>query len=126
MTEAEIRCLVAGLAVVGIATANYWSATMRALRVRQQLLEGRLLSLSGGLEGVTAQVAGVATRAAAVERQTRLAAERLAVSESRNADRSFDQAIDSARRGADAGTLAVRFGLSRGEAELVARLHGNP
>jgi hypothetical protein len=37
---------------------------------------------------------------------------------------SFDQAIDSARRGADPVKLTQQFGLSRGEADLVMRLHG--
>jgi len=37
---------------------------------------------------------------------------------------SLDQAIDWARGGADTERLAQQFGLSSGEAELVARLHG--
>jgi len=39
---------------------------------------------------------------------------------------SLDQAIDWARHGAAADTLATQFGISRGEAELVSRLHGAP
>lgn len=44
--------------------------------------------------------------------------------ELRGAAPSFDQAIDSARRGAGPGKLTQQFGLSRGEADLVTRLHG--
>jgi hypothetical protein len=40
------------------------------------------------------------------------------------AAQALDQAIDHARRGADARRLTVEFGLSRGEADLVARMHG--
>ena len=36
----------------------------------------------------------------------------------------LEQAIELARRGADADKLAAQFGLSSGEAELVARMHG--
>ena len=38
--------------------------------------------------------------------------------------RSLHAAIDAARHGADSGRLASQHGLSRAEAELVARLHG--
>jgi hypothetical protein len=51
-------------------------------------------------------------------------AERMGTLEVRGQSRAFDQAIDSARRGADPGRLTEQFGLSRGEADLVARLHG--
>jgi Protein of unknown function (DUF2802) len=51
-------------------------------------------------------------------------ADRVALLELRGSAQSFDQAIDSARRGTDSGRLAEQFGLSRGEADLVTRLHG--
>jgi hypothetical protein len=37
---------------------------------------------------------------------------------------SLSQAIESARRGAEPGRLTQQFGLSRAEAELMARMHG--
>ncbi len=37
---------------------------------------------------------------------------------------SLDQAIEWARHGAEADKLTEQFGLSSGEAELVARMHG--
>ncbi|MDE2306317.1 MAG: DUF2802 domain-containing protein [Gammaproteobacteria bacterium] len=49
---------------------------------------------------------------------------RIGALESKGDGRSFDRAIDSARRGATVTNLTERFGLSRGEADLVARLHG--
>jgi len=51
-------------------------------------------------------------------------ADRVALVELRGSAQSFDQAIDSARRGTDSGKLTQRFGLSRGEADLVTLLHG--
>src|ERR1700689_1342355 len=51
-------------------------------------------------------------------------ADRVALVELRGSAQSFDQAIDSARRGTDSGKLTPRFGLSRGEADLVTLLHG--
>jgi hypothetical protein len=38
--------------------------------------------------------------------------------------RSLNNAIESARRGAAPGRLTQQFGLSRAEAELMARMHG--
>jgi len=51
-------------------------------------------------------------------------ADRVALVELRGSAQSFDQAIDSARRGTDSGKLTQHFGLSRGEADLVTLLHG--
>jgi hypothetical protein len=53
-------------------------------------------------------------------------AKRVGLVESRGPAKSLGEAIDSARRGAEPAKLTRRFGLSRGEAELVARLHGQP
>jgi len=52
--------------------------------------------------------------------------ERVDVFESRASSGSatLDQAIDLARRGAGSERLERQFGLSIGEADLVARLHG--
>jgi hypothetical protein len=52
-------------------------------------------------------------------------AERVDLVEARGPAKALDDAIDSARRGADLRRLTRDFGLSRGEAELVARLHGH-
>jgi hypothetical protein len=52
-------------------------------------------------------------------------AERVDLVEARGPAKALDQAIDHARRGADTRRLTLEFGLSRGEAELVTRLHGH-
>jgi hypothetical protein len=51
-------------------------------------------------------------------------ANRVELVELRGAAASFDEAIDSARRGTDPARLTQQFGLSRVEADLVTRLHG--
>jgi hypothetical protein len=51
-------------------------------------------------------------------------ADRVELVELRGSVPSFDQAIDSARRGTDSGRLTQQFGLSRVEPDLVTRLHG--
>jgi hypothetical protein len=52
-------------------------------------------------------------------------AERVDLVEARGPAKALDQAIAQARRGADTRRLSAEFGLSRGEAELVARMHGH-
>jgi hypothetical protein len=59
-----------------------------------------------------------------IEQEYSSVADRVDQVELRGAAQSFEQAIDSARRGADPGKLAQQFGLSSGEADLVTRLHG--
>ena len=59
-----------------------------------------------------------------IEQQYAGVADRVDLVESRSMAGSFDQAIEWARRGADASQLRRRFGLSRSEAQLVSRLHG--
>ena len=51
-------------------------------------------------------------------------AERVDLVEARAPAKALDEAVQSARRGADTRRLTEQFGLSRGEAELVSRLHG--
>ena len=51
-------------------------------------------------------------------------ADRVDLVEARAPAKALDEAVQSARRGADTQRLTQQFGLSRGEAELVARLHG--
>lgn len=125
MSVLEILCVGGVFGMGGMAAAVYLLAALRDLRAMNRVLEARVLCLSRDLDGVKAASAASLQRAVAVERQTRLVAERVAVAETQSASGGFDQAIAAARRGSDAGKLAVRFGLSRGEAELVARLHGH-
>jgi type II secretory pathway component PulJ len=94
------------------------------LRARNRALESSVATLRRELDTIARSFAHHA------ERQQRLAedgarlSERIISIETRAKDPSFDRAIDSARRGAAPEKLAQAFGLSPGEADLVARLHG--
>ena len=89
------------------------------------------LSLESTLEALRHDVAStvaIAARAARqlqhIEQEYVRMTERMHLVEAGAQARSFEQAIDSARHGADPGRLSESFGLSRGEAELISRLHG--
>jgi hypothetical protein len=96
----------------------------RHWRARCVSLESSVEGLRRELELVASISARTGLRVQRVEQEFSGVSERVEVVELRAETRSFDQAIDSARRGADPGKLAEQFGLSSGEADLVARLHG--
>jgi hypothetical protein len=100
-----------------------------ALRARRQGL--RIDALESELAGLRAQIAAAAGIGARVgERLRRLdqvaaqLSDRLGQLEIRGDGRPYDHAIAFVRHGADADRLVTHFGLSRGEADLVARVHG--
>jgi hypothetical protein len=121
-----VACVAAALSAFTLLWMIVTSVLHRRLRIRSESLEAELGALREELSQAEARVEGRANaRAEALCRQAyaRLA-EQLRFLERRADGRSFDQAIDSARHGAGSGQLSEQFGLSRGEAELVARLHG--
>ncbi len=115
---AVVAAALALLGLMAVALAN------RRLRARSERLESGLASLGNTLELAEAEAATAAARLQRLEQAHEKVSERLRFVERRTDGRSFDQAIDSARRGAGSGKIAEQFGLSRGEAELVARMHG--
>jgi hypothetical protein len=124
MIASEMLSVIAGLTLCGLAATAYTLAATWKFRRANLALVAQLTSMSGELERLDAATADAVRRAAEVERQCRLVGERLLLTEAHNAKSSFEEAIDSARRGAASDKLALRFGLSRGEADLVARVHG--
>jgi len=91
----------------------------------------RCVSLEASLAGLQREMERFASISVRTGRQVKRmehdysnVAERVDLVEARGPAKALDQAIDSARRGADPRRLTQQFGLSRGEAELVARLHG--
>jgi hypothetical protein len=119
-SAAAVLCLVVLLGA--------WLAVlaMRRLRARSEALEESLGALRREARVAAAVGARAVRRLKLIEQAYARVSDRLQFVERRAEGRSFDQAIDSARRGADSGSLAEQFGLSRGEAELVARMHGQP
>jgi Protein of unknown function (DUF2802) len=91
----------------------------------------RCVSLEASLAGLQREMERFASISVRTGRQVKRiendysdVAERVDLVEARGPVKALDQAIDSARRGADTRRLTREFGLSRGEAELVARMHG--
>jgi hypothetical protein len=130
--------LCAVLAAAALAASWIAAMKLRAVRAQGLVLESRVAALRRDLDRVGAVAAQGCARALNLEQaQVRSLArlqrieqgytkicDRIELAEFRGEGRSFDQAIEFARRGADPGKLAEKFGLSRGEAELVTRLHG--
>ncbi len=100
------------------------SRSRRRLQLRCAALESSLAAMSRELEVLAAISLKTGRRVKHIGKEHAEVADRVAQVELRGSAQSFDQAIDSARRGTDSGRLTQQFGLSRGEADLVARLHG--
>jgi|SRR5580700_8448465 hypothetical protein len=114
----------AALGFFGLATALFMIRAIRGWRARCLIVESSLAAVRRELDMVASLSMKTELQVKRIEREYSGVAERVDVVELRGATQSFDQAIDSARRGADSDKLALQFGLSRGEADLVARLHG--
>jgi hypothetical protein len=101
---------------------------VRAGDARQELrsLVGRLKALKDELEVAQKRDERAGERLRRLEVAGSAIAERLGQLELRGEGRPYDQAIGYVRRGADAERLMKHFGLSRGEAELLTRVHGRP
>lgn len=110
-----LAAIAAGIALIACALVVVAMRAARIARARSAALAG---AAEEALQTRTAQ------RLERLEAAHARLAERLVALESRGEARSFDQAIDLARRGASVGKLTESLGLSRGEADLIARLHG--
>jgi hypothetical protein len=123
-TTLLMAAVAAGLGLLCLVlTAHQWRVAGR-LRDRCLVLENGLSSLRRELEVTTAETVLAESKLKRIDRDFSSVSDRMTALESRAESPSFDQAIDSARRGAEPDKLAQRFGLSRGEADLVTRLHG--
>ncbi|HZF16671.1 MAG TPA: DUF2802 domain-containing protein [Steroidobacteraceae bacterium] len=99
-----------------------WRAARR-LRRTQDETERRLALLHKQTESAVTMAVRAGRRLKRLEKQLAWVSERIGQLEVRNEGRSYDQAITLARRGADPARLMTNFGLSRGEADLVALMH---
>ena len=114
----------AALGFLGLVLALISRRDIRVWRVRCVSVESSLAAMRRELELAASISVKTGRRVNRIEQEYSNVADRVGQVELRGAAQSFDQAIDCARRGADPGKLAQQFGLSRGEAELVTRLHG--
>jgi hypothetical protein len=100
------------------------SIAVRRWRTRCAAVELTVAALRHELEVMASVSLRTGRRVKRMEHEYSGVAERIESVELRGPPQRFDQAIDSARRGADPGRLTQQFGLSRVEADLVTRLHG--
>jgi hypothetical protein len=126
--EIAVACAAAVAAALALLWFSASALANRRLRKRSETLESSLGALRAELvlaqAGAQAEAQRALGRLDPLEQAYARMSERLRFVERRADGRSFDQAIDSARNGTESGKLAEQFGLSRGEAELVARMHG--
>jgi hypothetical protein len=114
----------AALGLLGLLLGLAALRSARALHERSIGAEASLASVRRELERVASASVKIERRLKRFEQETTDSAERLDQIELRGSGQCIDQAIDYARRGADPAKLSQHFGLSRGEADLVTRLHG--
>jgi hypothetical protein len=114
----------AALGFLGLICSLFAIRAIRGWRARCLIVESSLAAVRSELDMATSLSVQADLRIKRIEQEYSGVTDRVDLVELRGSVQSFDQAIDSARRGADSGKLTQQFGLSRGEADLVARLHG--
>ncbi len=112
------------LGIFAIVFSLFAIAAVLRCKSRCLSVESSLAALRRELELASSISMKTGRRVRRVEQEHAGVAERIDSLELRGSVQSFDQAIDSARRGTESGRLAQQFGLSRSEADLVTRLHG--
>jgi hypothetical protein len=113
------------LALCGFVMALLATLAVRRWRSRCESIELSFAALSRELELVASISARTGRQVKRIENDYSGVADRVDVVESRGSRGALDQAVDWARRGADSSQLTQQLGLSQGEAELVARVHGH-
>jgi hypothetical protein len=112
------------LSLVCLAALLRLNRTLGHWRERCARLEATLPGLHREIERFASISVRTGRQVKRIESHYSDVAERVDLVEARGPAQALDQAIDHARRGADSRRLTLAFGLSRGEAELVARMHG--
>ena len=114
----------ASLGACALLTIFMLLLAVRRQKARYLALESSVAAMRRELEVVGSISLRTGRRVKRFELACAAVADRVELLELRGSVPSFDQAIDSARRGMDSGRLTQQFGLSRVEADLVTRLHG--
>lgn len=112
------------LGALGLVCALFALRAARRGRARCVIMETNLAALRSELDLAASMGIETGHRVKQVTEGYSGLTERVDQLDLRGTAQCFDQAIDAARRGADTGKLTLQFGLSRSEADLVARLHG--
>jgi Protein of unknown function (DUF2802) len=114
---AAVSLLSIGIALIALSIAA------RARR-QAKLLEALLDAAQSEAVNTTTRSQRILAQVRRLRRRCTVMRARLAMLEERSAGRSYDQAIEWVRRGANPEALTQNFGLSRGEADLVTLMHG--
>ena len=114
------------LSLGALAAVSITLRSVRRWRSQCETLESSLAALRRETELVASISVRTGRRMQRVASEFSGVSERVELFESRAAagTPALDQAIELARRGVRADRLEQQFGLSRGEADLVSRLHG--
>jgi hypothetical protein len=113
-----------GAALLGFGSLLLTLRVNKRWQSRCQALEASLAGVRREMEHLASISVRTGRRVQRIENEYSGVSDRVDQVELRGPAQSIDQAIDSARRGADPVELSQQFGLSRGEADLVMRLHG--
>jgi hypothetical protein len=122
--DATLSITAAVISLVSLAAAIQMYRAVLHWRERCTALEAVLPGLQKEIERFASISVRTGRQVKRIENEYSDVAERVDLVEARAPAKALDEAIQSARRGADTQRLTQQFGLSRGEAELVARLHG--
>jgi hypothetical protein len=116
--------VLAVAAVVALPVAVVLGVVAGRLGRRLAAAEQQLALLRAEVGAAVGLGAKAGERLRRLEKVSARMAERLGQLELRGEGRPYDQAIALAQRGGDADRLVSHFGLSRSEADLLARVHG--
>jgi len=117
-----VACVIAVMALYMSRRTFMESARLRRI---QALQETAILSLRGALTALFAEESGQEERQERIERCIRDISDRQESQLMRDPEtRPYAQAINMVRKGVGVETIIENCGLTRGEADLIASLHG--
>jgi len=122
----EMILAAAALATLAIVTALYFrqARSGRKLKREHDALQELVAHVRREAHSAVAYGSDVGKRLRKAEKDLATLTERLGQIEMRGESGTFERAINVARQGVDAKSLASNFGISRGEAELMSVVYG--
>lgn len=125
MTIDPVIGILSALVIVLAVGQVYQFVVIRRLRAQLRSREDQTLRQRDDFAAMCKASVGAGDHLVRLEQQVRRLTERQDQIEMRTAgDRPYTQAIQMVQHGADVGELVANCGLTRGEAELIAMLHG--
>lgn len=125
MTIDPVISILSALVIILSLGQIYQFIVIRRLRAQLRSREDQTLRQRDDFAAMCKASVGAGDHLVRLEQQVRRLTERQDQIEMRTAgDRPYTQAIQMVQHGADVGELIANCGLTRGEAELIAMLHG--